>query len=177
MIYFLIFLCQEVNSELVHGDCEITKDIEDVMTQKIGHKIEKNYSIYFVRKKNFIIIEESEQNNINYTKLRDLLFNFTHSTPKIIQVIGSSDPFSESGTSYAYLFLCQYLNNYNCTVQYGYTGSKTTNLDRLGANDLVSKYLEENPIESPRFVANIVAKSYIYPFQIILLALRFESYR
>ncbi len=72
----------------------------------------------------------------------------------IIQIVGDSNRFSPAGTAFCRKFVREHLAN-DSIIEYGYTGYKTGGQE-LDTNSFVNEYIDEQPIQSRRILANVV---------------------
>ncbi|WP_010302523.1 hypothetical protein [Candidatus Odyssella thessalonicensis] len=77
---------------------------------------------------------------------------------KLVQIVGDSNQFSEEGTIIAREFLTPHLEG-NHILEYGFTGYLTDDRARLDTNSLLNEYIEDNPHQAYRVLANVVGHS------------------
>lgn len=111
----------------------------------------KKYRVFGIKKEN--------QNKIDFNKLRGEIskeLGFA-GTKKFMQVIGDSAAFSKAGTAYGRKFIPKYLsNNENSIMLYGLTGNVSHDGSQADVNQLVSEYIDNEPEQAKRFIANVV---------------------
>jgi hypothetical protein len=92
---------------------------------------------------------------LDYAALkRQIVSNMKAESSKITQLVGDSHNFSKTGTGIAREFIAQYLRGKHI-IEYGFTGYLVDG-DELDLNSLVNEYIEANPGEAYRVLANVV---------------------
>lgn len=114
------------------------------------------------------IKEDSHTKYFGIHKDEQALLDFTYAKTKIleklclpadtqiIQVIGDSQTYIESGTSFCKEYLNQMLDEHRHLVLWGFTGQKSKSGDRLDANQIVNQWVDASPNRTKRALANIV---------------------
>lgn len=100
-------------------------------------------------------IEKTAQHEMNLEAIRHALLN-EYECDSIIQVIGDSAPYGIQETKFAFNYLSQKLEQHqNAILLYGFTGHGD-NDGRLDVNQLVNEWIDQNPKQANRVIANVV---------------------
>ncbi|MBP6986073.1 MAG: hypothetical protein KBB83_05720 [Alphaproteobacteria bacterium] len=104
---------------------------------------------------------QTELEKANYAQLKaQIAQNMGLKTNRLVQVVGSSKPFSVEGTRQAREFLTPFLAG-DHIIEYGFTGHVRPAEGKLDINSFVSEYIENNPRQAFRVLANIVGHSVV----------------
>ncbi|MDP1723372.1 MAG: hypothetical protein Q8L85_01550 [Alphaproteobacteria bacterium] len=113
-----------------------------------------------VNGKNFYGIDQKNLNKTNYVQLKtDLINKMGLKTRRMVQIVGSSNQFSVEGTQLAREFLKPYFDGEHI-IEYGYTGHINDDLSKLDINSFLNEYIEQNPNETHRVLANVVGHTF-----------------
>ena len=130
---------------------QFAKDVDNVLV---------NQEHVEVNGKNFYVIDQKNLNNINYVQLKtDLINKMGLKTRRMVQIVGSSNQFSVEGTQLAREFLKPYFDGEHI-LEYGYTGHINDDLSKLDINSFLNEYIEQNPNETHRVLANVVGHTF-----------------
>lgn len=142
----------------VGKDSDISYLINNQIDQFSKHidTISVNPEYVEVNGKNFYGIDQKNINKINYVQLKTDLVNIMGlKTRRMVQIVGSSNQFSVEGTKLAREFLKPYFEGEHI-LEYGYTVHITADMVKLDINSFLNEYIEENPSEAHRVLANVV---------------------
>ncbi|GAB4236064.1 MAG: hypothetical protein Tsb0021_15700 [Chlamydiales bacterium] len=154
--HFQIF---EDKSQLVDKIAKITKIVRDGLSLPKGASLDQvQPNLFLYREKEFrcFSVAEEKQSSIDFEQLKKFIAEeLIIEKPKVLQIIGSSEPFSEKGTQFSKEFLSKKLADRSTIVLYGFTAHRKDN--KRCVNGIVNDWVDENPQErSMRTIANIV---------------------
>lgn len=106
-------------------------------------------------------LSQADLEKVNYPKLKEQIARKMGLKGKrLVQVVGSSKPFSPEGTRAARDFITPFLSG-DHIIEYGFTGHVRPAEGKLDINSFVSEFVEKNPQEAYRVLANVVGHTVI----------------
>lgn len=104
---------------------------------------------------NFYGIHVNEQSIVDFNNFkRMLLEKMGYAGKHVLQIVGDSGRFSPEGTAFGRKFVRERLPG-DFVIEYGFTGYKTGGAE-LDANSFINEFVDEQPIQAPRVLANVL---------------------
>lgn len=158
----LVLVCnigsKNANAAWVGGNTDVSQKIESQIVRfsesSIPEFIESDEGFFYG-------IDQKKLEALDYKELKNsLLAKMNLKTRRMVQIVGSSNPFSVKGTKIVREFLKpHFLGDH--MIEFGYTGHINQDSSKLDINSFLNEYVEDNPSEAHRVLANVVGHSVI----------------
>lgn len=107
----------------------------------------------------FFGVEKDKQTEIPFAKLKAKIAKVMKVRPQnMLEIIGDSAQFSEAGSNYVRKVLREEFSG-NHIIEYGFTGY--TKGKELDINSFVNEYVDENPTQAYKILANILGHTHM----------------
>lgn len=159
-LFLLMFFCWcKADASWIGAHDSLVQTIENQIINFSQNPNEDDFKRSFIDEKNFYGINHKNLKTTDYKNLKSqLVEKMGLKTRRMVQIVGSSNPFSVEGTKIARDFLRPYFEG-DHMLEYGFTGHINEDRSKLDINSFLNEYIEENPLQSYRVLANVLGHS------------------
>lgn len=162
-LIILVLFCTDQNKNVeaswVGANSDLSLTIENQLINFSQQKKDDALQLSESGGKNFYGIDQKNLETTDYKNLKSqLVEKMGLKTRRMVQIVGSSNPFSVEGTKIARDFLRPFFEG-DHMLEYGFTGHINEDMSKLDINSFLNEYIECNPSQAYRVLANVLGHS------------------